>query len=125
MHLASTQKIKNKLMSDQEFIKTGNVLVLSMAMPEHQPSKAERDHQHDQRNHPGPQHKGRHVPWTALLRVVLFYRERHPALEHSFLHPGTNAKAAFLSSTFNVVGLVVSVIGMLALRANLWRQARG
>ncbi len=50
-----------------------------------------------------------------------------PALEYGLLRPGTDAEVASLSSTFYVVGLVVvSVIGLLALRANLRRhRARG
>ncbi|MBT2567177.1 PrsW family intramembrane metalloprotease [Arthrobacter sp. ISL-85] len=46
-----------------------------------------------------------------------------PALEYGFLRPGTDAEVASLSSTFYVVGLiVVSVIGLLALRVTLRRR---
>lgn len=67
----STQKLKNKLVSDQEFIKTGNVLVLSMTMPGRQSSKRSVITKTI-----SDQQKGRHVLWRALLGV----RKRHARL---------------------------------------------
>ncbi|HET7724643.1 MAG TPA: PrsW family glutamic-type intramembrane protease, partial [Propionibacteriaceae bacterium] len=61
---------------------------------------------------------------AALVAVVLT-GNAVPVLEHGFIRPGTGAEVSSLSATCYFVGLlVVSVIGLVALRLALRRRAQ-